>query len=152
MVGTVQTQKTGFDCEQSADRERLRKHPEVVGEKPIQIDLRIFFYQCEQPNAIANGSQPFPDMQCGLGLRLILLSAIHRLIQSKQALMREMESDASAMLKVKNQIELSVVGIELDTKAVLSRDCPNGGCRVNSEEDGPQHRTLGCSIVQWLGL
>ena len=28
----------------------------------------FFIYQCEQPNAIANGSQPFPDMQCGHGL------------------------------------------------------------------------------------
>ena len=43
-VGPVQTQKTGFGCERSADRESLRTHPEVVGVKPIQIDLRIFFF------------------------------------------------------------------------------------------------------------
>ena len=82
-------------------------------------------------------------------LSLSLLSAIHRLMQSKQASMRKM--GVRSISDVKGQIELSVVGVELDTKAVLSRDRRNG-CRVNSEEDGPQHRTLGYSIVQWLGL
>ena len=56
-------------------------------------------------------------------LSLSLLSAIHRLMLSKQALMRQMESGASAMFK--GQIELNAVGVELDTKAVLSRDRHN---------------------------
>ena len=39
-----------------------------------QIFFR-FFYQCEQPNAIANDSQPFPDMQSGHGLKVRIINA-----------------------------------------------------------------------------
>ena len=56
-------------CERSAGCKCSQTHPEVVGQKPIQINLRnFFFYQCELLNAIANGSQLFPDMQSGHGL------------------------------------------------------------------------------------
>ena len=59
-----------------------------------------------------------------LSLSLSLLSAIHCLMQSKRASLREM--GVRSISEVKGQIEPSVVNVELDMKAVLSHDCRNG--------------------------
>ena len=73
-------------------------------------------------------------------LSLSLLSAIHRLMQSKQA--SDARDGVRSISDVKGQIELSVVSVELDTKACAVAIAPNG-CRVNSEEDRPSTEPWG---------